>query len=120
MIERIKKDREMLKGLFLILILSASTFFAIATYQDPIPSVLKPFLRGFLAVLAGLVILTAVYIYKMYQWRYASKALSWLMAILFAACSYKFGLITLIIVIVIIWQTKQLITHPVEKPEHEK
>jgi hypothetical protein len=91
-------------------------FFAIAVYRSPIPAEVKPFLKGFLVAICVFLLASAVYLYRVCQWCYSSRPLSWAMAILFAVCGYKYGLISLIIAFVALWKSKQVMDQPGTPP----
>jgi len=61
-------------------------------------------------------IMTAVYLYKMYSWYDSPKASPKAMTALFVISSLFLGLISIIIVIVIFWQSKKLL---IDKEEAE-
>ena len=106
--EQLKKDREMLKGGLAVFVILTAVFFSMAIYRSPIPPEVKPFLKGFLVAICAVLLMSAIYIYRVCQQSFSSWPFSLAMAILFAACGYKFGLMALIIPFVILWRTKKI------------
>ena len=117
--EKIEKDRQLL--LIFSLLWVASTLWVMRYY---------PIIRNFdlsklssaqlnilfavsITSLTGL-IMTSVYLYKMYSWYNSPKAPPKVMTTLFVIFSLFLGLVTIIIVIVIFWKSKKLLINKKE------
>jgi hypothetical protein len=107
--EQLKKDRETLKGFLATLVILTAAFFMIAVYRSPIPTEVKPFLKALLVGNGLFLLASGGYLYKVCRGCGFSWPLSLAVAILFAVCGYKYGLVTLIIAFFILWRSKKVL-----------
>ncbi|MEK6732996.1 MAG: hypothetical protein AABY55_05150 [Candidatus Omnitrophota bacterium] len=104
----IKKDRQLLIAFLLLLFLTSSVFLVMGLDETSRQYAGKSFFRVFFSIVVLLLLLVAVYLYKICR-LYYSSVVSWIIVIVFIACFFsQFSLITFLIGMFIIWKSKRL------------
>jgi len=102
----IKKDRQLLIAFLLLLFLTSSVFLVMGLDETSRTYAGKSFFRVFFSIVVLLLLLVAVYLYKICKLCYSSFV-SWLIVIVFLACFFsQFATISFLIGIYIIWKSR--------------
>lgn len=108
--DKIKRERQLLKAFLLLLFLSSSVFLCMGLDEMPVKYAGKFFFRAFFSIIALLLILTSVYLYKICKQYYPSSVIPWLISIVFIACFFsQFSLVSFLIGVVMIWKSRRLL-----------